>query len=82
MHRNLDRRVETLVLVADQGHCARLRTLIARGMDDATSSWWLDSDGSWTRHSQDDDGSPLRDVQESLIREKNGGRTADVAQAG
>jgi polyphosphate kinase len=82
MHRNLDRRVETLVLVADQGHCARLRTLIARGMDDATSSWWLDSDGSWTRHSQDDDGSPLRDVQESLIREKNGGRTADGAQAG
>jgi polyphosphate kinase len=82
MHRNLDRRVEALVLVADQGHCARLRTLIARGMDDTTSSWWLGSDGAWTRHSRDSDGRPLRDVQETLIREKSRGRTADVSQPG
>jgi polyphosphate kinase len=82
MHRNLDRRVETLVLVTDPAHCARLRALIALGMDDATSSWWLGSDGAWTRHSRDSEGRPLRDVQESLIREKSRGRTADVSQAG
>jgi polyphosphate kinase len=68
MHRNLDRRVETLVRVADPGHCTRLRELIALGMDDATSSWWLDADGNWTRHARDAGGRPLRDVQESQIR--------------
>jgi polyphosphate kinase len=77
MHRNLDRRVEALVRVADPGHCARLRWLIAQGMDEGTSSWWLDSDGNWTRHARDAGGQPLRDVQETLIREKSRGRSID-----
>ncbi len=77
MHRNLDRRVESLVRVADPAHCTRLRGLVALGMDDETSSWWLDGDGGWTRHGRDADGRPLRDVQESLIREKIRGRSAD-----
>jgi polyphosphate kinase len=81
MHRNLDRRVETLVRVADQGHCTRLRELIARGTDDGTSSWWLDGDGDWTRHARDAGGRPLRDVQENLIGEKSRGRTADAHDA-
>jgi polyphosphate kinase len=68
MHRNLDRRVEVLVRVADPAHRAKLRDLIALGMDDGTSSWWLDSDGNWTRHERDGEGEPLRDVQETLIR--------------
>jgi polyphosphate kinase len=70
MHRNLDRRVEALVRVTDQGHCARLRELIALGMDDGTSSWWLDGDGNWTRHARDGEGRPLRDVQETLINQR------------
>ena len=78
MHRNLDRRVEALVRVSDPGHCTRLRELIAIGMDDGTSSWWLDGDGDWTRHARDASGKPLRDVQESLIREKSRGRSADA----
>jgi len=82
MHRNLDRRVETVVRVADLGHGARLRGLLARGMDDGTSSWWLDADGDWTRHARDASGRPLRDVQGSLIREKGRGRTADARQTG
>ena len=68
MHRNLDRRVEALVRVADPAHCTRLRGLIALGMDDGTSSWWLDGDGSWARHARDAVGRPLLDVQESLIK--------------
>ena len=68
MHRNLDRRVEALVRVADPAHCTRLRGLIALGMDDGTSSWWLDGDGSWARHARDAGGRPLLDVQESLIK--------------
>src|ERR1700722_15173849 len=77
MHRNLDRRVESLVLVGDPGHSAKLRELIAMGMDDGTSSWWLDGDGNWTRHARDVDGTPLTDVQEFLIMDKSRGRLAD-----
>ena len=76
MHRNLDRRVESLVRVADPAHCTRLRELIALGMDDTTSSWWLDGDGSWTRHARDGNGAPLLDVQELLINSR--GRLADA----
>ncbi len=70
MHRNLDRRVELLVQVTDPGHQRRVRRVLDLGMDDRTSSWWLDTDGHWVRHSRDEAGNPLRDVQETLIRER------------
>jgi polyphosphate kinase len=70
MHRNLDRRVEVLVRVSDPEHARRLRGLIDRGMAETTSSWWLASDGAWTRHSRGDDDKPLLDVQENLIRKR------------
>src|SRR3984957_5395229 len=78
MHRNLDRRVESLVRVADQAHCTRLRELIALGMDSGTASWWLDGEGTWTRHARDESGVPLLDVQESLIMDKSRGRLPDA----
>jgi len=77
MHRNLDRRVESLVRVSDPAHCTKLRELIALGMDDGTSSWWLDRDGNWTRHARDEAGAPLYDVQESLIMDRARGRLTD-----
>jgi polyphosphate kinase len=80
MHRNLDRRVESLVRVTDPAHTARLRELIALGMDDATASWWLDGDGNWTRNARDESGAPLLDVQESLIKDKSRGRLPDAKQ--
>ncbi len=70
MHRNLDRRVELLVRVDDSGHQRRLRRFLDMGMDDGTSSWWLNADGYWVRHSRDENGNPLRDVQETLVRER------------
>jgi polyphosphate kinase len=70
MHRNLDRRVELVVKVTDPGHRRRLRRLLDQGMDDGTSSWWLNPDGYWTRHSRDDAGNPLRDIQQALVRER------------
>jgi polyphosphate kinase len=78
MHRNLDRRVESLVRVSDPAHCTRLRELLALGMDDGTSSWWLGPDGNWTRHARDDSGTPLLDVQEDLITDKSRGRLPDA----
>jgi len=70
MHRNLDRRVELAVQVMDAGHQRGLRRFVDIGMDDGTSSWWLNADGYWTRHSRDEAGNPLRDVQETLVRER------------
>ncbi len=78
MHRNLDRRVELLVLVSDPGHQRRLYEVLDLGMDDATSSWWLNPDGYWTRHSRDQEGRPLRDIQLALVRERRV-RSADEA---
>ncbi|QDZ14792.1 RNA degradosome polyphosphate kinase [Humibacter ginsenosidimutans] len=68
MHRNLDRRVEALVRLTEPSHIAELADLFDRAMDDRTSSWWLESDGSWARHSLDDDGQPLDDLQNRLMQ--------------
>jgi len=75
MHRNLDRRVEMLVRVTDPAQRADLSSLIDLAMDDGTASWWLGSDGAWTRHYLDSSGAPLRDIQQYLIQLRQG-RTA------
>ena len=67
MHRNLDRRVEALVRVKDPAQQSELRALIDLAMDEGTASWWLDGDGTWTRHHLDADGNSLRDLQQQLI---------------
>ena len=67
MHRNLDRRVETLVRITDPEHVAELLELLDLSMDDGTASWHLKADGTWQRHHLDADGAPLRDLQEFLI---------------
>jgi polyphosphate kinase len=68
MHRNLDRRVELLVLVTDPHQKRELRTLINLAMDPGTASWWLGPDGTWARHHLDESGAPLLDLQGYLIR--------------
>ncbi|MDX6312132.1 MAG: polyphosphate kinase, partial [Streptomyces sp.] len=67
MHRNLDRRIEAMVRVADPAHRAALNRLLELGTSDTTSSWHLGPDGNWTRHSVDAEGHPLRNIQEMLI---------------
>jgi polyphosphate kinase len=79
MHRNLDRRVELLVRVNDPGHERTLRDLLSLGMDDATASWWLGPDGTWTRHHVDSDGTPLRDLQAYLVQIRRGRRPVSKA---
>ncbi|TDQ55030.1 RNA degradosome polyphosphate kinase [Actinorugispora endophytica] len=66
MPRNLDRRVEALVRVTDPGQRIRLAGLMELAMADSTSSWRLDSDGSWTRATHDGEGIPLLDLQSTL----------------
>ena len=48
MGRNLDRRVESLVLIQRKEHQARLQELLNLGLSDETSSWQL-NETTWTR---------------------------------
>ena len=67
MHRNLDRRVETLVQIPSTAHVRELSNLLDLGFDDSVVSWRLGPDGDWTRHDVDERGHPLRDLQSILI---------------
>jgi len=67
MHRNLDRRVEALLRIADPQHIEELCQLLAQGMSDKFSRWELTGDGRWTRRTADGDGEPLPDLQSTLI---------------
>jgi polyphosphate kinase len=49
MQRNLDRRVEALVPVADPALTARLDEILAVDLEDDTLAWKLGPDGSWTK---------------------------------
>lgn len=69
MHRNLDRRVEALVRVTSPAHLAELDELFNLAMSDETSSWHLGENGTWERHSHAEDGTPLQDLQNVLMRE-------------
>ncbi len=77
MHRNLDRRVELLIRVTDSDQQVELRQLIDTAMDDRIASWWLGSDGTWTRHHLDASGAPLTDIQDLLIKTRRS-RGADA----
>ena len=68
MHRNLDRRVETLVRLTDESQISGLIDLIDASMSPGSASWHLAADGTWERHHLDEDGQPLADVQHDLIQ--------------
>ena len=67
MHRNLDRRVETLVSLRHPPHLETVASMFDLAFAETTSAWDLDSDGSWHRHDVDDRGHPLEDMQAHLI---------------
>jgi len=70
MHRNLDRRVEALVRLTSPDHVAELTEFIDLAFSDETAAWHLGPDGRWQGHHVTEDGTPLRDLQEHLIRLK------------
>jgi polyphosphate kinase len=49
MHRNLDRRVETLVKIVQGDQITELRDVMDLGMGADSSVWVLDANGSWQR---------------------------------
>ena len=71
MHRNLDRRVETLVSLADPEQIAEVEGILDLGFAPTTAAWDLNPDGSWTRRLYAEDGTRLTDIQELLIAIKS-----------
>jgi len=69
MHRNLDRRVEALVRLTEPAHIDELDDLFSRAMDPMTSSWWLDADGTWSRHTHSATNVRLNDLQDTVMKE-------------
>ncbi|MGH3719180.1 MAG: RNA degradosome polyphosphate kinase [Pseudonocardiaceae bacterium] len=65
MHRNLDRRVEALVLVTDPTAAAELDAMLTSALDPATRCWVLGSAGSWSPSPAP--GSTVRDHQTQEI---------------
>ena len=69
MHRNLDRRVETLVELTSDSHKLFLLDMLETSVSNDVSSWHLQSDGSWLRNSERE-GLPLLDIQEMYIEQQ------------
>jgi polyphosphate kinase len=61
MHRNLDRRVEVLVQVANPAVTDELDAILTSALDPATRCWVLEADGSWSPSPSA--GSTVRDHQ-------------------
>ena len=68
MHRNLDRRVEALVRVTAPEQIDDLIKYVDLQMAESTMSWHMQPDGTYVLHTKDDEGRPLVDSQEYLIR--------------
>jgi len=67
MHRNLDRRIETLVSITNETHIAEISYLLDLSFDPQTASWHLDEGGEWHGVHTAKNGAPLRDLQHYLI---------------
>ena len=69
MHRNLDRRVETLVRVDDAGIRARLEALLTLALADTAGAWRLLPDASWQRLTDTPGrGAPVVSLQGELLK--------------
>lgn len=70
MHRNLDRRVETLVLIADDEQKATLVENIDLAMDPRSFAWELGPDGTWARSKNNAGRLGTRDLQAIYIKRR------------
>jgi polyphosphate kinase len=67
MHRNLDRRIEALISIADPTQRELLVENIDLAMADDVAAWELRADGAWLRSKATGD-TPLRDLQQMYIK--------------
>jgi polyphosphate kinase len=67
MHRNLDRRVESLVCIERQAHKSALQEIFDLSLSDETASW-RQSEDKWIRVAKSKSGEPLQDLQNIYIK--------------
>jgi polyphosphate kinase len=67
MHRNLDRRVEALVNIENQGQITELLDMLDLSMQPTTAAWDLQPDGTWLAHRLNAAGQPLEDIQSAFM---------------
>jgi polyphosphate kinase len=67
MHRNLDRRVESLVRIERPAHKSALQEIIDLSMSDETASWHQENT-SWKRITTNSSDEPLQDLQSLYIK--------------
>jgi len=71
MHRNLDRRVESLVQIDSEKHKVRLQGILDDSVSDHYSTWKLNEENQWIRHIKDVDGNYLVNFQDHFIEKHN-----------
>ena len=67
MHRNLDRRVESLVRIERPAHKASLQEVFDLSLSEETASWHQDQD-AWKNVTKNSKGEPLQDLQNLYIK--------------
>jgi polyphosphate kinase len=67
MHRNLDRRVESLVKITQADQIKELNDLFELAMSGKVAIWKLESSGVWRRDSRNQDGEALMDMQDEVM---------------
>ena len=67
MHRNLDRRVESLVQITQTDQIKELNDLLELAVSGTVAIWELESSGIWRRDSKNHDGEPLIDMQDEVM---------------
>jgi polyphosphate kinase len=67
MHRNLDRRVETLVRLRQADHLAEIQKLFELALHPQASSWTLGPDAVWVRNGSVDYSTGIFDVQDQMM---------------
>ena len=67
MDRNLSRRVESLVRIAEPEHKASLIELLDEYLSDEIANWQMLQNGKWQNISKNSDGSAIENVQQLLI---------------
>ena len=67
MHRNLDRRVESLVKITQSDQIKELNDLLELAVSGTVAIWELESSGDWRRDSKNHDCEPLIDMQDEVM---------------
>ena len=78
MHRNLDRRVETLVRLRQTDHLAEMKNLFTLGMSEISHSWHLYPEGNWLKNGGNQATTSFIDVQDQIMKNVLAKRSGNI----